>query len=185
MKQISFITIILITAFICNGQDTVSTSINKYPKNSLFFEISGNSIFFGSVNYERILINKNFFSFSGRIGIGYGKFMGNSLLTVPILANGILQIYHSIALEIGVGAEFLRMGFQKQDVPIKQPWRYNTGIIPTTMIGIRIQARNGFLIRTTFTPYYFYSISASNIKSINFTPWFGLSLGGSFGKKKK
>jgi len=182
MKQISFIIIILIIVCTCNGQDTVSTSKNTHPKNSLFFEIAGSSIFFGSLNYERILINKNFFSFSGRIGIGIGKFWGNSLVTVPLLANGIFHVYHSIALEIGVGAEVLKMGFQQQDKPNKQPWRYNTDIIPTTMIGIRIQAKNGFLLRATFTPYYFYSFSDSNINSNNFTPWFGLSLGGSFGK---
>ena len=182
MRQLSFISIILIIACTCNGQDTVSTSNKTYSKNSLFYEIAGNSIFFGSVNYERILIEKNFFSFSGRIGIGGGKFGGNSLFTIPLLANGIFHVYHSIALEIGVGAEFLDMGFQQQDTPSKKPWRYNTDIIPTTMIGIRIQTKNGFLLRATFTPYYFYSFSDSDINSKYFTPWFGLSLGGSFGK---
>ncbi|MCX6285865.1 MAG: hypothetical protein NTY96_01950 [Bacteroidetes bacterium] len=185
MKRISIITIILIISCACNGQDTVLTSIRAFPNNSVFIEIAGNSIYFGSANYERIFINKNFFYFSGRIGIGYGQFMGNSLLSVPLLANGIFQVYHSFALEMGIGAEFLRIGSQKEYEPNKQPWNYSSGIIPTAMIGIRIQAKNGFLVRMTFAPYYFYTISESNIKSITFSPWFGLSLGGSFGIKKK
>jgi hypothetical protein len=160
----------------------MTNSIKKYPKNSVFYEVAGSSIFFGSVNYERVLLNRDFFSFSGRLGIGNGKFMGNSLLTVPLIANGIFNVYHSIAFEIGMGAEYLKLGFQEQDTPHQQPWRYRTGIIPTTMIGIRIQLQNGFLFRATFTPYFFYSISDAAINKKNFTPWLGLSFGGSFGK---
>lgn len=185
MRHISVIIFIIIFSLTCNGQDPVLNSLKVYPKNSVFVEIAGNSIYFGSVNYERIMINKNFFYLSGRIGIGYGQFMGNSLLSTPLMVNGIFQVYHSLALEIGVGAEFLRIGSQKESEPDLQPWNYRSGIIPTTMIGIRIQAKNGFLLRLTCAPYYFYTISDSNIKSINFTPWFGLSLGGSFGKKQK
>jgi len=156
-----------------------------YPNNSIFVEIAGSSIYFGSVNYERIFVHKDFFYFSGRTGIGYGQFMGNSLLSIPLFANGIFQIYNSLALEVGLGAEFLRIGSQKEDVPEKEPWNYSSGIIPTGMVGVRIQAKNGFLLRMTFAPYYFYTISESNIKSITFSPWFGISLGGSFGIKKK
>ena len=111
--------------------------------------------------------------------MGYGQFLDFSVLTVPIILNGIFQIYHSVAFEVGLGASFMRIGHQKTES--NDHWSYENSIVPTGNIGIRVQAKNGFLLRVDFTPYY---TDLKYTKTDNaIIPSFGLSLGYSFGKK--
>src|SRR5688572_23312462 len=57
------------TSFIGYSQDDSHPS-KPISKNSLFFEGLGNSLLYG-INYDRLLINKEKWKFSGRVGFSY------------------------------------------------------------------------------------------------------------------
>ncbi len=165
----------------CPAQSKDLIYHRTYPNNSVFIEIGGNSFFFGSLNYERIFLNKDFFYLSGRIGVGYGYFI-DQIQSAPIVINGIFQIYHTLAVEVGAGLSLVRYGIETEMG--SGIWNYQYEFAPTGIAGIRIQAKNGFLFRLDFTPLYD-QIIIKRESGYNIIPWFGFSLGYSFGKKKK
>gem|GEM_PF-2985717 len=67
---------ILFNSLLCQGQESVK---NHFLSNSVFIELAGNSIFYGSLNYERVIIHNNNVYFTGRLGLGYGHFLQNSI----------------------------------------------------------------------------------------------------------
>ncbi len=180
MKHLILICCLSCLSIVNQGQELNRNNSHSYPNNSIYIEIGGNSVFFGSLNYERVFINKNFFYFSGRAGIGYGNFVGRSILSAPILLNGIFQIYHALAFETGIGVSLMKVGTEKELGG--GDWTYQSEVAPTGLAGFRLQAKNGFLLRIDFTPF----IAALEYESTvyKFYPSLGLSLGYSLGKKK-
>ena len=59
----------LISCF-CYAQDAAESSKQSISKNTLFVEGMGNSLVYG-LNYDRILINKEKWKFTGRLGFSY------------------------------------------------------------------------------------------------------------------
>ena len=172
MKYLVLIFCFLIVSSFCKGQEHPSLPFRSYPRNSIFIELGGNSVFYGSLNYDRVLLQRNFFYLSGRIGIGYGNFMSNSILSVPMLVNGIFQVYHALAFEVGLGVSFMKITKKEEYGEGLSSYEYDPG--PTGAAGLRVQARNGFLFRAVFTPF----ITLDHIYSSG-----GVSFGYSFGKK--
>ncbi len=180
--QLFIFSFTIITGF-CLGQDKTSKPAFSYPGNSIFIELAGNAVFYGSLNYERKFLQKNFFYLTGRTGIGYGggSLLAINVLSVPIIVNGIFQIYHSVALEVGIGVSFMQIGRTRGQSPYDK-WTYENDVVPTGIAGLRIQAKNGFLFRADFTPYI---TDLGKIKTADrFYPSFGISFGYSFGRKK-
>ena len=180
MKHLFLLLTFLVNSLFCLGQGRDSTYSRSYPNNSIFIEIGGNSVFFGSLNYERTFLKKDFFYLSGRIGVGYGNFVGSEILSTPILINGIFQIYHALAFEIVAGLSLMSFGTEAELGG--GIWSFEYEPAPTGIAGIRIQAKNGFLFRLDFTPLYAHIIRDDH--GYHGVPWFGFSLGYSFGKKK-
>jgi hypothetical protein len=165
---------------ICQGQEKQKTHITAYPVNSLFIEIGGSSLFFGSVNYERVLLNRHFFYLTGRAGAGYGSFMGSSVLSAPLMINGIFQIYRSLAFEIGTGISLMRIGMEPETGG--SDWTYTFTPAIAGSAGLRVQAKNGFLFKLDVTPMF--AEFAFEDPVYQFYPWMGFSLGYSFGQRK-
>ena len=90
------------------------------------------------------------------------------------------QIYHALAFEVGVGVSLMKVGTEKELGGGE--WIYENEAAPTGHAGIRVQARNGFLLRIDFTPFIADLEYESSL--YKFYPSLGFSLGYSFGKKK-
>jgi len=181
----STIILFLIPVFLkVNGQDTVKNPPYIYPNNSIFIEAAGNSYFFGSLNYERVLINKGIFYFNARIGIGYGNYSQTSILSLPIGFNGVLQIYQAFAWEFGLGLSLMQIKRSNASPRNSiEEFEQILALIPST--GLRIQDKNGFLFRIDFTPFFNPNSKGQLIPSKSFKPWVGLSIGYRIGKKNK
>lgn len=160
----------------CFGQNE---NRNIYPSNSIFVELAGNSIFYGSINYERVFVHNPNIYLTGRFGVGYGSFAGLSILSGPTLINGIFKIHKSIAFETGIGVAFMQVG-REGEAYSGMNWTYEFQIAPTAQAGLRVQSQNGFLFRLCFTPFIA-ALQASN-STYKFYPSVGMSFGYSFGK---
>ena len=99
---------------------------------------------------------------------------------MPILINGIFQIYHPFAVEVGIGISLMKVGIQ--DNFGDGHWIYRNEVAPTGIAGIRIQLKNGILVRADFTPFSA-NLEYENEPSI-IHPSIGLSFGYSFGKNQ-
>ena len=117
MKKYFFIASWLLMSSIGFGQDTIKKQIvsDTIPNNSIFVELFGNSLFFGSISYERIILHKHFFYLAGRIGKGFGYFFDTELLSIPVGLNGIFHIYHQLYFEVGAGATLFYYNQKQSD----------------------------------------------------------------------
>ncbi|MFH1159533.1 MAG: hypothetical protein V1733_01115 [bacterium] len=70
--------------------------------NSFYIELLGNAIFFGSLNYERVLVHSNRFYLTARIGGGYGSIFESNALDFPVLINTLFRVSRKVYLEVGV-----------------------------------------------------------------------------------
>ena len=119
---------------ITSAEETNKISKIQYQNNSIFIEFFGNSLLFGSINYERFIFYKATTYLSSRIGIGYGYITHTKYLSFPILFN-LINGVGKFATELGIGFSLMqiseRVDFFK---PIK------TEFIPfaTAAIGFRI-----------------------------------------------
>ena len=85
---------LLISYYLSIGQsnDTTRNSVSNSLKeelifkNNFYFELAGNGLF-ESINYERVLFNKNKLYFTGRIGGGYMYWHGGNSIFIPIMLN--------------------------------------------------------------------------------------------------
>src|ERR1035438_5715961 len=162
------------SCFYCHAQGSLRDNLVVYPNNSIFLELGGNSVFYGSLNYERIFLQRDFFYLSGRAGVGFGGFLSVNVLSVPLMANGIFQIYHALAFEVGVGVTLMKISRQ-QGEDEGGDWSYQYQPAVSAMAGLRVQAKNGFLFRLNFTPFmnYLYEHAADYKPAV----WFGMSFG--------
>jgi len=189
--------------FICSGQKAdsltpvkIKTEHRKIPDNSIYFELLGNSIM-GSLNYERLFVNGHDFYLSGRLGTGYipGIFQSVSF---PVMMTGMYQVSNNFLFELGIGGSLQYTFWQNY---ISGGGFFGDGggdLVPggsfydpliIGFAGMRVQGKKGFLFRFGFTPVYalIKNTKYGAVYSMNdraFLPWFGLSFGYSFGKRK-
>lgn len=178
MKKHFFIALWLLVSSIGFGQDTIKKQIisNTLPNNSIYVELFGNSLYFGSVNYERIILHKQSFYFSGRIGTGFGYLIDTELLSIPIGLNGIFHIYHALYFEVGAGTTLFYYTQKQSD---SGKWENGHWAALTGTAGIRLKSPGGFVFRATFTPIFNLN-NPLNLSEV--ISWFGFSFGGCFGK---
>ena len=160
------------------GQDTIKTQISSdtLSNNSIFIEFFGNSFFYGSVNYERIILHKESFYLSGRIGTGAGYYVNTKLFSIPVVLNGIFHIYHPLYFEVGAGTTLF---YYNQQNGVTGKWENGHWAALTGTAGIRLKSHGGFVFRATFTPIFnpnYYVIQSNPIVV------FGISFGWCFGK---
>ena len=178
MKHVFFIPVFAIFFVFCYGQEKADTLPRVYPNNSIYLELGGNAIYFGSVNYERILLNRKFFYLSVRGGIGGGYIPippSESMISFPLLINSIFQVDKGIAVEAGAGISWMLVGTEEGESSNLGIWvKGGDAPVPTGTIGFRYQAKKGFLLRVNFTPF-------TNFDEIFY--FFGISFGYSFPRK--
>ena len=182
MKNIVPLTLLINLFIISNcsiGQGNLYSASEFYPNNSIYIELAGNSLFFASLNYERIFHKEDNLFLSVRGGIGYGKFLNVSVLSLPILVNGIFHIHRAFSFELGLGTTLMNVGYQKDE---DYPYGYHFGGTFTGVAGIRIQSSKGFLFRASFTPILDVNnlLSPDSKLKSRLLPWFGISFGDSF-----
>lgn len=108
-RSITFIICILFSVnIIAQDKDTVYNYIRPKHKptlNSVYIGILGTGILPISLNYERIIINKERHQFSGRIGYAYNFFLAGEDVTpwsVPFELNFAMGSKHHLDLGIGM-----------------------------------------------------------------------------------
>ena len=108
-------------------------------KNTLFIEVGGNGAWF-SANYDRIFLQKNRVTITGRLGVSYLGFCNT--LTIPITFSALYG-KRGYFLEIGSGPTFHHY-----------PTTESTGFSTQAIIGFRYQPmeKNGFMFRIIYTP---------------------------------
>jgi hypothetical protein len=180
MKYLFLSLLIIFVSTTCIAQIMDTCKLSPLPSNTVFIEFAGNAAFFGSLNYERNILNIKSFFLTGRVGIGYGRVFEYSMLSMPIIINGVFRVFRTISYEIGVGISLMRIG--NLNSQSGSGWSYNNDIAPTAIIGLRVQSKNGFLFRFNFTPIYtnFNNTETRN----NLYPFFGISFGYGFGGKE-
>ena len=136
-------------------------------KKSIYMEFLGCGYYLTSVNFESVMFSHSSFSLTGRVGLSAGPTFSKPFLviSIPVLINGQFKINKAISYEIGAGYLF-----------VADYVFVNTGF--------RILAKNGFLLKINFTPQYRFNNSQLFFYGhrLDYTPWFGISIGKSFGK---
>ena len=170
----------------------VKNKIRDVPVNSLYLELAGH-LNFVSLNYERLFYYKKEVYLTWRIGAGYIPPSVNTI-SLPFLVNGIYHVSRGFFLELGMGLDLTYTFWTDQhgsDAQLYGTTFYAAGafadLLLTGCAGIRIQSRNGFLLRLDFTPLVELNDNAGT-RTIymqtgsgkRFLPWVGVSLGYSF-----
>jgi len=70
MKTLILLFVCISIHCICFAQDAAKNPNQSISKNTIFGEFMGNSLVYG-INYDRILVNKEKWKFTGRVGFGY------------------------------------------------------------------------------------------------------------------
>jgi hypothetical protein len=155
----------------CFGQEKADTVPRVFPNNSVYLELGGNAVLFGSLNYERVLLHRKFFYLTARGGLGGGYIPTASILSFPVLVNTLFQFYKGGAAEVGLGATMMLIGMEEGDAGDNDFWKNGNAPMPTGTIGYRYQGKRGFLLRVNFTPF-------TNFSEVFY--FLGLSFGYSF-----
>ncbi|MGB0390623.1 MAG: hypothetical protein ACPGD5_03580 [Salibacteraceae bacterium] len=160
-----------LSLFICQNAISQADS-NRHARNVIFIEAGGFGGF-GSINYERVFIDINKFSFSSRLGIGTYHFVDytnsfNPDIIIPVTINALYGRNHKI--EAGIGQTFssiVKMNFS--DAKTKRSTNFHTVL----SLGYRYQKETGGLFfRATYTPLLEFNKY--------YTHWAGISIGYSF-----
>jgi hypothetical protein len=182
MKKISLLLILLLTCSLNFGQIKDSTNYFVVPSNSIYYEFLGITPLY-SINYERIVYNRNKFYFSGRIGCNFLYFETESnygtffQFSAPISFNLFIRRSEKKNFEIGSGLGYIYCPyiFQKVNGSSKG------GICPSMTMAGRYQNRKGFIFRFAFTPFMIINYCEHHYDAI-FLPLFGITIGGGFGR---
>jgi hypothetical protein len=70
MKILTLFLVCISISYYGYSQNNIKPAKEPFAKNSIFVEFMGNSIFYG-INYDRILIDKEKWKFTGRLGFSY------------------------------------------------------------------------------------------------------------------
>lgn len=151
-----------------------------FPKNSIYFEFLGCGIIY-SLNYERVLFQKNKNAMSLRIGASYWPqlFFESTWRTVPMLINYQRGINKVVSFEIGFGGSYIHYNYA--------PYNGIGGkkidfFYFTYSAGFRFLINKHFLIKLDFTPSGpTINTHADKVVGLPYAFSGGLSLGYSFG----
>ncbi|WP_210486097.1 hypothetical protein [Rufibacter aurantiacus] len=150
---------------------------NPIRKNTIFFEIGGNSFLY-SLNYDRLLVKKPNWGLAGRIGGSYLRDTGvfentdNHFYAVP-LELSLLVGKSNHQLEIGAGATPFYKDYQEESG--KDNW---SSVAPNARIGYRYQKSDGGLFfKAGFTPLIAFKKDYNSINPKHVYPWAGLAFG--------
>ena len=138
-------------------------------RNSIQIELLGSGEKY-SINYERIIFNKNNFKTAAQFGFATWQVSNTPYTRFLIQINQLISISHQHHLEIGLG-----IGRVSDDDPAY--WdSFGSNLYPIRRIGYRFQDSTGRLIlRIGYTPLF--KIHGDRILS---DPWGGFTLGFSF-----
>lgn len=180
-----FFILIIVSDFKATGQRSVSdTSFNNSKCfNAIYLEFGGNARAV-SLNYERKLLHKNYFSFYGRLGFGLDIFkfsQGNMLVpSIPIELSTSIGKRKYFA-EIGIGGtpfwsktETWSSNVYYYDLNIDS-LDYKFYILFIPRIGYRYQSNKGWLMRLAFTPILYNS--SNNNNNNKYLTYYGISVG--------
>lgn len=149
MKTPTVLLSLLLTAGALNGQEkTTSTFQNK---NSLQLELAGPTVIY-SLNYERILYNRDRFKTAAQAGISYyPPSTGMRDIWIPIGVNEIFSMgVHHIEAGLGYMA-IIEASRDENNEPVEWNWNH----MLTARLGYRYQKPEGHLIlRAGFTPVF-------------------------------
>lgn len=161
---------LLLAEIMCTAQSNDTINTYSLPKNSIYVEGAGTAVVY-SLNYERVNNSYRSLYISERIGASFWSYYDYKALRVPILLNLIMHCYKALCIEIGAGIS-LSYNFAKLNTAssVKQ----GIQLLGVSNVGLRFQAENGFLFRAGFVPLL-------DFNNNNFKPYFGVSLGYSFG----
>jgi hypothetical protein len=156
---------------ICNSANSQNDTIKIAP-NIIYAEVGGVGGY-GSINYERVLFNKNLFMFATRLGVGtyrlydYSRDLNPDFI-IPFSLNGYYGNNHKV--EIGVGqtlSSIVQADFTNDNS------KRETSFHTIFSIGYRYQVNTGGLFfRCTYTPVIEHNRSYKH--------WAGISIGYSF-----
>ncbi len=148
-------------------------------RNSIFLEVGGNGGFY-SLNYDRMLLEAEYWRLAGRAGVMYystvsgGREEGrSSWLAVPLEVSW-LHGRKSHFLELGLGVTPLYQKYpQEGSVAPESELR----LLPVGRLGYRYQQREGGMFyKAGFTPMAQFS-KERNLGHSTLLPWFGLAVG--------
>ncbi len=146
---------------------------NNSSRNSFYLEVLGNGLLY-SINYDRILKEKEKSAWVGRIGITYAPppDQGPGILAELNLLLGSSN-HH---FELGAGSTYYYL-FNKKDETLSNP--DISLLFFTTRIGYRFQKKEGgFLFRAALTPLYAVNVDQDIVQfEKNFILYGGVSIG--------
>lgn len=164
-----------IIGFILYSQITYAQSFEK--KNALYLEMGGNAYIY-SVNYERILYQKNSMKLGARFGISVLPEKNfNHVDPIPVLPLEMLAIFgnsnHHVETGIGFTPFLTHEYYDYVGSRDNSNSRLRLGAATSLRIGYRYQKpKGGFIARIGFMPIL-------NLDGF-LIPWGGISIGKSF-----
>ena len=161
-----------------NDNPVLKTDGKRTARNAVYLELLGNGGLY-SINYERALMDNvmarvgfSYFSIgaSATDGSGQDASAKVTLMTAPVMANYLLG-GGGHSFELGAGALVVYAGGEAESGGLSASAN-GVGVAGTATAGYRYQPLDGgFLFKVGFTPL---------VTDSGFTPWGGLSLGGTF-----
>lgn len=171
MKTIYILMILLFLTSVTHCQEKVNDKLSFKSYNNFQIELFGHGLFY-SINYERIILNRQKLKTTAQLGFAYyPPNTGVIDIWMPVLINELMS-FNKHHIEIGIGYIFLNEASRTVENEVES--RSWDGFF-TGRIGYRFQKPEGHLIiRMGFTPILEYT----DFKE--FHPSGGLAIGYSF-----
>lgn len=137
-------------------------------RNNANIEILGHGAFY-SLNYERILINKELFKTGAQIGFAvYPFLMDNTPYSLIFSINQLIS-FNKIHFELGLGQVYTSKVIESSEMYLEKVTEDR--LYASFKLGLRYQEPDGlFIYKLAFTPLYDYNTS-------KFIAWGGIGLG--------
>jgi hypothetical protein len=170
-------TICIVTSFLCStllfGQEKIQST--KFEnKNSVQLDLGGHGMLY-SLNYERVIFNRDRFKTAAQVGFSYYPPSANFIdLWLPVSINEIIS-FGKHHLEVGIGIVPTRSSLR--NIPyVSDEWVWSTFL--SARIGYRYQKPDGkFLFRAGFTPLAEFNWHSQTLSADNIHPLAGISFG--------
>jgi len=146
---------------------------SKIMNNSFFVEFLGSAPIY-SLNYERKVFNRKFFTVAVRTGFSYLTLwgFGDDMFDYHLNVATLFKLYKRIYFELGSGATYITERYFDEYYNRET----NFYIDFVCIAGLRIQNYNGFQWRLCFTPKF----RSYDGRYLFGRPWGGISMGYSF-----
>jgi hypothetical protein len=176
MKLFLFTVLFTLFSTFSYGEEKPDTLRQVYPCNSVYAELLGQTVLGISLNYERVLLHRKFYYLTAKAGFGAGMVIPiSSLIAFPLMINSIFQIHKGLAVEVGTGINMMFVDVENGEGNDLGVWKKGNAPIPSGVVGLRYQAKKGFLFRFDLTPF-------TNFEE--FYCFFGFSFGYSFPRSR-